>query len=192
MVSVQDWMRAEWRRSGLPLYKSNEACGVRNAATRKFLAKDDVWYFPPAKAIMKLAEYANTYGDKTDIPYFSLDRKDPLKEEEWSGLRAKWNHIHGVTNVWHVSALHGSERLKASSGKALHYNQKPMEIIEYLVRTSTDEGDVVWDPFAGLATTAVCCMETGRRCFCAEISSETFDHAIHRITEYMRQGSPAS
>ena len=28
MLSAQDWLRHEWLRSGLPLYLSNEACGV--------------------------------------------------------------------------------------------------------------------------------------------------------------------
>lgn len=29
--------------------KANEACGVKNAASRKYLAKDHLWYCPPAK-----------------------------------------------------------------------------------------------------------------------------------------------
>ncbi len=32
-LSMQQWLRHEWRRSGLPLRLSNEACGVQNAAT---------------------------------------------------------------------------------------------------------------------------------------------------------------
>ena len=40
LVGVQDWMRHEWMRSGLPFYKANEAVGVKNAASRKYLASD--------------------------------------------------------------------------------------------------------------------------------------------------------
>ncbi|MYK91287.1 MAG: hypothetical protein F4026_03915 [Synechococcus sp. SB0669_bin_8] len=36
-------MRAEWRRTGLPLYRANEACGVKNAATRKYLTQPQFW-----------------------------------------------------------------------------------------------------------------------------------------------------
>ena len=96
-------------------------------------------------------------------------------------MRAKWNYTHGVTNVWHIPALHGSERLKIEGGKALHYNQKPREIIDYLLHSSTDEGDIVWDPFAGLATTGICCLESGRRCYCAEISDEVYINAMCRL-----------
>lgn len=39
MVPIKEWVRAEWLRSGLPMNKANEACGVRNAATRKYLTQ---------------------------------------------------------------------------------------------------------------------------------------------------------
>jgi hypothetical protein len=42
-MTVQRWMRAEWLRSGLPLYRANTACGVANAATRKHLTTDWLW-----------------------------------------------------------------------------------------------------------------------------------------------------
>ncbi len=181
LVPIKEWLRAEWHRSGLPLSKANEACGVKNAATRKYFTKDDLWYFPPSDAMQNLADFANQFGAKTSVPYFSLDGRHSLTAEAWSHMRAKWNHIHGITNVWHVPALHGTERLKMPSGKAVHYNQKPLEIIDYLLKVSTDEGDVIWDPFAGLATTAVCCMQTGRKCFCAEIASEVYQNSVERV-----------
>ena len=48
-MPVQRWMRHEWQRSGLPLKRANEACGVRNAATRKYLTQDWLWYWPPGR-----------------------------------------------------------------------------------------------------------------------------------------------
>jgi hypothetical protein len=44
---AKEWVRNEWTRSGLPLSRANEACGVKNAATRKYLTKDWLWYWPP-------------------------------------------------------------------------------------------------------------------------------------------------
>lgn len=48
-LPMQQWLRHEWQRTGLPLCKTNEACGVKNAATRKYFTKDHLWYFPPQK-----------------------------------------------------------------------------------------------------------------------------------------------
>ena len=61
LKAVVAFMNGE--RSGLPLYKANAACGVRNAATRKYLTKCDLWYFPPPHAFELLAQYANLYGN---------------------------------------------------------------------------------------------------------------------------------
>ena len=105
--------------------------------------------------------------------------------ETWKLMRAKWNHLHGYTNVWDVPSLHGKERLKdARTGKSIHYNQKPSEIINYLINTTSDPGDVIWDPFAGLATVAFCCQNLGRDCYCSEINEDTFDVASNRIADH--------
>ena len=50
-MPVQQWLRYEWQRAGLPLARANEACGVRNAATRKYLTQDWLWYWPPGEMI---------------------------------------------------------------------------------------------------------------------------------------------
>ncbi len=182
VLPIKDWVREEWQRSGLPLYKANEACGVRNAATRKYLTKDDLWYFPPADMMVRMAEYLNDYGKETSWPYYSLDGKTELTTAQWGAMRSKWNHVHGVTNVWSVPPLSGAERIRAKDGKkALHLNQKPKRIIDYLIRTATDLGDVIWDPFAGLATVGSSSNALGRICYCAEINESVYQHAVDRL-----------
>lgn len=179
-ISMKEWLRSEWQRSGLPLYRTNEACGVRNAATRKYFTQDHLWYFPPAEMMEKLADYAAKNGKLTSRPYFSLDGKTPLTAEQWSHMRTKWKHLHGVTNVWSTPAIRGTERVK-HNGKIVHTNQKPLAIIERLIEVSSDPGDVVWDPFAGLATTAVAANRLDRTCFAAEITPSVATAAAERL-----------
>ncbi|MER8465233.1 DNA methyltransferase [Mesorhizobium sp. M1396] len=150
MLSMKDWLRREWLRSGLPLYKTNEACGVKNAATRKYFTQCHLWYFPPADKMEQLAKYATKHGEPTSRPYFSLDGTTPLTEQQWSRMRSKWSHVHGVTNVWDEPAVRGDERLRSQGMKSLHINQKPLKLIERIINASTDVGDVVWEPFGGL------------------------------------------
>lgn len=183
MLGLQEWLRDEWKRTGLPFSKTNEACGVKNAATRKYFTPDELWYFPPANAMKMISDYANTYGNVFGRPYFAIDGKI-ITEDIWNSMRAKWNHIHGYTNVWNLPALHSKERLKTSHGsKSIHYNQKPIAIIEYILRTSSDENDIVWDPFAGLATTALCCQRLWRSCYSSEISEDIFRQACIRLSQ---------
>src|SRR5437667_6637921 len=101
-MSMQEWLRHEWQRSGLPLHLANEACGVLNAATRKYLTADHLWYFPPVEAFEKLADYANRMGDPGGRPYFSIDGQQPISGCQWERMRAKFQCPVAVTNVWNA------------------------------------------------------------------------------------------
>ena len=133
---LKEWLRFEWARTGLPFSKTNEACRVANAATRKYFTKDHLWYFPPPEMIEQLAAYASAYGTPTQWPYFSVDGMEPMSGHQWSKLRSKWHHVHGITNVWTEPAVRGSERLKRSGSKVVHSNQKPIKLIERIVVAS--------------------------------------------------------
>jgi site-specific DNA-methyltransferase (adenine-specific) len=50
-----------------------------------------------------------------------------------------------------------------SAGKTVHPTQKPVALMEYLIRTYTNEGETVLDNCAGSFTTGVACLNTGRR-----------------------------
>jgi len=176
-------LRHEWMRSGLPLSKTNEVCGVQNAATRKYFTQDHLWYFPPADAFDLLVKYANRYGKTAGRPYFSIDGKKPLTGVEWEQMRAKFNFTTGVTNVWQEPAVRGIERLK-DQNKCVHSNQKPLRLLELCIKASSDENDVVWEPFGGLCSATIAAHRLKRRCFASEINDEYFQIAIKRLENY--------
>ena len=180
---MKEWLRYEWLRSGLPLYRTNEACGVVNAATRKYFTQCQFWYFPPPDKMVALAEYATRHGRPTDRPYFSLDGKAPLTLKQWERMRPKWNHTHGVTNVWCESAVRGAERVKLNGLKSLHMNQKPLRLIDRIITASTDPRDVVWEPFGGLCSAAVSSLHVGRHCYASEIIPDYYSAAVKRLEQ---------
>lgn len=178
--SMQEWLRYEWDRTELNLYEANDACNVSNAASRKYLAKDDKWYFPPSEAFVNMAEYANEHGEESGKPYFTINGDVPT-EEEWNKMRAKFNCPQGVTNVWSEPPLHNQERFKNDKGNYVHLNQKPLKLIKRIVEASSERDDVVWSPFAGLSTTGVVCNSTNRRCFAAEIVDQYYELSVKRL-----------
>jgi site-specific DNA-methyltransferase (adenine-specific) len=182
-LPIKEWVREEWLRSGLPMNQANEACGVKNAATRKYLTQCHLWYFPPAEAMVKMASYCEENGAPNNgRPYFSLDGKSPLRPEAWNLMRSKWNHAHGLTNVWRAPAVHGVERFKGENGY-VHANQKPLALLDIQIRSSTDLGDVVWEPFGGLCSAAVAALRLDRRFFVAEIFPDYFDASVERLAK---------
>jgi site-specific DNA-methyltransferase (adenine-specific) len=202
LMPVQQWLRYEWQRAGLPLARANEACGVRNAATRKYLTQDWLWYWPPGEMIERLASYANEHGAESGWPYYSLDGRVPVTAKEWDTLRHKWRHVHGVTNVWQLAPLHGVERIKGtmkraaprvynpSSLSAAHLNQKPLQFMRRILTAVTDRGDVVWEPFGGLASASVAAVEMGRFPCVAEIDHDFAEIAAQRLDDALAGRDP--
>lgn len=65
--------------------------------------------------------------------------------------------------------------------KAVHPNQKPVDLMEYLVKTYTNENEIVLDATMGSGTTGVACMNTGRKFIGIEKEEKYFNIAKERI-----------
>ena len=192
-MSAKKWLRYEWQRAGLALNRANDACGVANAATRKYLTQDWLWYFPPPEMMSRLVVYANEHGKPRGRPYYSLDGSTPVTEKQWAELRYSWNHVHGITNVWSAPPLNGRERYKGNGVRsaprvhrpgrnaAVHLNQKPLEFMRRIITAATSVGDVVWEPFGGLCSASVAAVELRRDAYAAEMVEHFADLAVERL-----------
>ncbi len=67
----------------------------------------------------------------------------------------------------------------------LHPTQKPVALLEWLVKTYTNENETVLDPCMGSATTAIACLKTGRNFIGFELKKEYFEVAKTRIKNYL-------
>lgn len=66
----------------------------------------------------------------------------------------------------------------------LHSSEKPVELIEYLIKTYTDENDLVLDNVSGSGTTAIACIKTNRNYILIEKEFEFYDISLNRIENY--------
>ena len=73
--------------------------------------------------------------------------------------------------------------MKNENGKALHLNQKPLDLMRMIIKASSDEGDVVWEPFGGLFTACRAAADIGRRAFGGEINPYYFNASLERFRE---------
>ena len=67
------------------------------------------------------------------------------------------------------------------STRGLHPTQKPVALLEYLVKTYTQEGETVLDFTFGSGSTGVACLNTNRKFVGVELDKQYFDTAINRI-----------
>ena len=102
------------------------------------------------------------------------------------GIKTR-NHRSGVysdkVKYTHVSdgAVHPCSVLAFKSEFGHHPTQKPLALMEFLVRSYTNEKDVVIDPFMGSGTTGLACVKTGRAFIGIERKKEYFDIACQRL-----------
>lgn len=75
-----------------------------------------------------------------------------------------------------------------SGNNKYHPTQKPVDMFEYLIKTYTDEGDIVLDNCMGSGTTCIAAINTNRRYIGIEKERKYFDVALKRVEE-MKNGT---
>jgi len=163
-----------------------------------------VWYQPSRLAQGRI-NYTNNYDIicyfvKGDRPHtFNLDdiRVEQLVELEH---RLRCERVPSVTNgkfgktkfnangknpgdVWGDVKLLTYKSKELVSRTALNTIQKPEALIERLIKASTNEGDLVLDPFAGVGTCPVVCRRLGRHFIGFEQDAEFVAAAARRLSE---------
>lgn len=90
----------------------------------------------------------------------------------------------GKQVVWSLPTPARSEKLHGA-----HPTQKPLSLLERIVRCSTNEGDLVVDPFSGSGTTGVAAVGLGRRYLGLELDRAYVELAARRIESAQRGAS---
>jgi len=76
--------------------------------------------------------------------------------------------------------------------KRYHPTQKPVKLIEEIIKIHSNLGEIVLDPFMGSGTTAISAINTGRKFIGFELKKEYFDILTRRINECRKQKKPIS
>ena len=75
-----------------------------------------------------------------------------------------------------------SKKTKDENGQNIQDTEKPVELMEILISNSSNEGDIVIDPFMGVGSTGIACKNLHRRFIGAEIDKHYYDIAVERIS----------
>ena len=90
------------------------------------------------------------------------------------------------TNLIKFSSVKG----ECNNLKRLHPTQKPVELFEYLIKTYTNEGDLVLDNCAGSGTTAIACLNTNRQFIVMEKEQKYYDIILKRVGDFNKNFEP--
>lgn len=89
--------------------------------------------------------------------------------------RAKWiNDIGGSKTVHQFNNIIGNKN---------HPTEKPVDLLTFYIKNSSEEGDVVFDPFMGSGSTMIAALRTNRQFIGYELDEQYYDVASRRIKE---------
>jgi len=113
-------------------------------------------------------------GDRPGMGYETLVCAHPVARSRWNGGGKR-----GVYLSARASTI--------ENRPALHMTEKPLPVIEALVRDFTDPGEIILDPFAGSGTTGVACKRLGRSFVGWERDEKYHAIAVKRIENTREQ-----
>ena len=101
--------------------------------------------------------------------------------------KTKGSYTYGIEKDFDISKCKGYPKnllnFSNKNNKLLHPTQKPVALLEYLIKTYTNEGDVVLDNCMGSGSTGVASINTNRNFIGIELSEEYYNIAVRRINE---------
>jgi site-specific DNA-methyltransferase (adenine-specific)/modification methylase len=80
-------------------------------------------------------------------------------------------------NFIETPICNGPERLKEPH----HPTQKPVKVLEHMIKIASNKGDMVFDPFMGVGSTGVAALNLGRKFIGIEIDEKYFKAAEKRL-----------
>jgi site-specific DNA-methyltransferase (adenine-specific) len=164
-MSNRQWLRYEW------IWEKSRATGFLHARRSPLRAHENilVFYEHSPRYNPQFTEGKPYRTGRGDQFIRHLGRRVGAAISENSGFRFP-------RTVLHVP----------SEGTPIHPTQKPVALFEYLIRTYTNPGDLVLDSFMGSGTTAIACINSGRRFIGFERDQQFFRAALRRIDAHRR------
>lgn len=180
VMSNPDEFRCEW------IWDKRMATGALNSARMPLKAHESVLVFGKGSVTYNPQKTARTEDEIKRLA--KSDRIRPTEAGIYGATRAsncptraagKWK---SPTSVIRIGGLNGHHPERTG-----HPTQKPVELMEYLIRTYSHEGGVVLDSCMGSGTTGIACLNTHRAFIGIEKDPEYFAIASERISTSQRR-----
>lgn len=181
VISKLDWFKYEW------IWKKNKTVGFLHANHRPMKQTEDILVFSPRNASAAgFKSGTNMTYNPQNLIAKTIKKKNNanrlgtfLKNEEHMGSN---NKLLGNSEYTQNFTNYPTEIIEfGSDSEKLHPTQKPVALMEYLIKTYSNENDLVLDNCMGSGTTGVACVNTKRNFVGIEKDKNFFQIAKKRI-----------
>lgn len=154
---IKPFLKSRQQDLGLKAKEINEALGVKSNG-------GGMWSIYTGKNVCEQFPTEELWNKLSKILQFDL----PYKK-----LAQTFNPQMGYTDVWTDIDFYKEKRY--------HPTQKPVKLIERLIAASSNEGDIVLDPFSGCGSTQLSCIDLKRNYIAIELDKQYYETALKRI-----------
>ena len=160
IMSNPKMFRYEW------IWEKNQAVGFLNAKKMPLRKHENILVF---------YKHLPTYN-----PQGLIKLDEPIQE---AGSANRNGKNYGVADKSFIRTHknYPTDIITFSKDSGYHPTQKPVDLLEYLIKTYTNEGDLVLDNCMGSGSTGVACVNTNRDFIGMELNEEYFKIACERI-----------
>ncbi len=135
---------------------------------------EDIWFFT------KSSQYKfNLEAVKVQRPVIAPYRDEKGNPKDWKGEGSEKYRLTSPSNIWTDISI----PFWSMPENTPHPTQKPEKLVAKLILASSDEGDVVFDPFLGSGTTAVTAKKLKRHFIGIEREKEYVAYALKRLAD---------
>lgn len=168
----------EWFKYCL-VWEKTRVSGFAHAKNKPMKSHEDVAVFSPATTVhASQTAFRMTYNPQglmpTNRPHKGV--RKPTYGNTSKGIRPS-DHAY----IQEASGYPKSVIKTKSEYVIVHPTQKPVALFEYLIKTYSNEGELILDNTIGSGTTAVAAINTGRRCIGIERDPGYFETAVNRV-----------
>ena len=169
ILSNEKWFKYKW------VWEKSKATNFLNAKKQPLRKHEDICVF-----YNKQPKYnpQMTEGE----PYDKGIRKNQL-----TGSYGEFNPVHVKSEGKRYPTDVVYFKTAESEGKVYHSTQKPVALLEYLIKTYTNEGELVLDNCMGSGSTGVACLNTNRKFIGIELDENYFNIAKERIENHNKE-----
>lgn len=165
-------------------------------ACRKYFRYEIIWQKTMGKGFfnankMPLRAHENILVFYRKLPVYNPQKTKgrPYKTRN----RISSSDLYSTQSIYEVNNITGDRHphdvllFKICNYKRLHPTQKPVDLMEWLVKTYTNCGDTVLDCFMGSGSTGVACVRNNRNFIGMELEEKYFDIAKNRIENEIQE-----
>ena len=160
IMSNPKMFRYEW------IWEKNQAAGFLNAKKMPLRKHENILVF---------YKHLPTYN-----PQGLIKLDEPIQEEGSANRNGK-NYGVADKSFIRTHKNYPTDIITFSKDAGYHPTQKPVDLLEYLIKTYTNEGDTVLDNCMGSGSTGVACKNTNREFIGMELDEKYFKVACERL-----------